>query len=114
MPVTVLPCESGYFVMMDISACASLIPEKFKSTHDFEDLKEGEIGVKKNKYFMEDGRIPLDLAFCRWIAVTRGVVMMVFSLFYHKTSKIKDDRYARIAICKGMENSQNALKRLLK
>jgi len=114
LPVKLLPCQSGYFIMMDISECKDLIPDKYKTSHDFEDLKEGETGVNKNRYFMEDGRVPLDLAFCRWIAVTRGVVMMPCSLFYHKTSKIKDDRYARIAICKGMETSVNAVKRLLR
>jgi aspartate/methionine/tyrosine aminotransferase len=114
LPIKLLPCQSGYFMMMDISECQNLIPDRYKSSHDFEDLKEGETGVNKNRYFMEGGRVPLDLAFCRWIAVTRGVVMMPCSLFYHKTSIIKDDRYARIAICKGMETSINAVKRLLK
>lgn len=114
LPIKLLPCQSGYFIMMDISQCKSFIPEKFTSSHDFEELKEGETGISKNRYFMEDGRVPLDLAFCRWIAATRGVVMMPCSLFYHKTSLIKDDRYARIAICKGMETSVNAVKRLLR
>ncbi len=114
LPINMLNCQSGYFMMMDISKCKDLIPDKFKTSHDFEDLKEGETGVIKNRYFMEDGRVPLDLAFCRWIAVSRGVVMMPCSLFYHKTSLIKDDRYARIAICKGMETSVNAIKRLLR
>jgi aspartate/methionine/tyrosine aminotransferase len=114
LPIKLLPCQSGYFMMMDISQCKSFIPEKFTSSHDFEELKEGETGITKNRYFMEDGRVPLDLAFCRWIAATRGVVMMPCSLFYHKTSFIKDDRYARIAICKGMETSVKAVKRLLR
>lgn len=113
LPIKTLNCESGYFLMADISACKDLIPSQFKESHDFEELKEGEAGVTKNRYFMEDGRVPLDLAFCRWIAVTRGVIMMPCSLFYHKTSQIKEDRYARIAICKGMETSVKAIKRLL-
>jgi aspartate/methionine/tyrosine aminotransferase len=113
LPIKLLPCQSGYFMMMDISECKSSIPEKFKSSHDFEDLKESETGITKNRYFMEDGRVPLDLAFCRWIAVTRGVVMMPCSLFYHQSSLIKDDNYARIAICMGMDTSVKALNRLL-
>ena len=113
LPVETLSCESGYFIMVDISKCADLIPERFKVSHDFEELKEGETGVSKNRYFMEDGRVPLDLAFCRWIAVTRGVVMMPCSLFYHKTSAIRVDKYARMAICKGMDTSVKAIKRLL-
>ena len=81
-----LNCQSGYFLMADISECKDLIPQKFKESHDFEDLKEGEVGVSKNRYFMEDGRVPLDLAFCRWMAVTRGVIMMPCSLFYSRGS----------------------------
>jgi hypothetical protein len=114
LPIKLLDCQSGYFMMMDISGCKDMIPDKYKTSHDFEDLKEGEKGVNKNVYYMEDGRVPLDLAFCRWMAVTRGVVMMPCSLFYHKTSLIKDDRYARLGICKGLETSVNALKRLLR
>jgi aspartate/methionine/tyrosine aminotransferase len=101
-------------MMADISDCFGLIPERFTKSHDFEELKEGEAGISKNRYFMDDGRVPRDLAFCRWMAVTRGVVMMPCSLFYHKTSAIKEDRYVRLAICKGMETSVNAVKRLLK
>lgn len=113
LPLKTLHCESGYFMLVDISACEDLIPSRYKDSHDFEELKEGEAGVSKNRYFMEDGRVPLDLAFCRWIAVTRGVLMMPCSFFYHKTSLIKDDRYARIALCKDMETSVKAIKRLL-
>jgi kynurenine aminotransferase len=114
IPMKMQPCQSGYFMMGDISECFGLIPERFTKSHDFEELKEGETGISKNRYFMEDGRVPRDLAFCRWMAVTRGVVMMPCSLFYHKTSAIKEDRYVRLAICKGMETSVNAVKRLLK
>ena len=113
IPVVPLPSESGYFLMADISACKDLIPSRFKDSHDYEELKEGETPVSKNRYFMEDGRVPLDLAFCRWMAVTRGVIMMPCSLFYHKTSAIKDDKFVRIAICKGLEFSTKAMERLL-
>lgn len=98
--------------MIDVTLCKDLIPELYLTTHDYEDLKEGETGVIKNRYFMKDGRIPLDLAFCRWIAVTRGVVMMPCSLMYHKDSTYKEDKWIRVAICKGMESSVEAVKRL--
>jgi aspartate/methionine/tyrosine aminotransferase len=115
LPIKPLACESGYFFMVDISACADLIPDRFKSSHDFEEgLAPGENGVTKNRYFMDDGRLPLDLAFCRWIAVTRGVVMMPCSLFYHKSSAIREDRYVRLAICKGYETSFKAMQKLLR
>lgn len=115
LPMTTLNCESGYFLMADVSRCRDLIPERFKASHDFEQgLAPGEAGITKNRYFMPDGSVPLDLAFCRWIAETRGVVMMPCSLFYHKTSAIKDDRYVRLAICKGKETSLKAIQRLLR
>ena len=115
LPMKVLNCESGYFIMADITECKDLIPARFKDSHEFEEgLAPGDKGINKNRYFMEDGRVPLDLAFCRWIAVTRSVVMMPCSLFYHKTSVIRDDRYVRLAICKGWDTSVNAMKKLLR
>jgi hypothetical protein len=30
LPVKTLQCDSGYFLMVDISECKDLIPEKFK------------------------------------------------------------------------------------
>ena len=61
---------------------------------------------------MDDGRVPTDLAFCRWMAVERGVIMMPCSLFYHKDSAYKEDKYVRIVICKGLEYSVRAIERL--
>lgn len=61
---------------------------------------------------MPDGKIPLDLAFCRWMAVERGVIMMPCSLFYHKESPYRLDNYVRLVICKGMEYSISAIEKL--
>ncbi len=112
IPIEPLLCESGYFLMADISKCKDLIPKKYLESHEFEDLKQGEKGVSKNRYFMADGRVPLDLAFSRWIAVERGVIVMPCSLFFHKDSTYRNDNYVRIAICKGMEFTAKAIKRL--
>jgi len=61
---------------------------------------------------MENGLIPYDLAFCRWIALERGIIMMPNCIFYHKTSPYKTYNMVRVAICKGLEFSQKVIKRL--
>ena len=61
---------------------------------------------------MPDGRIPLDLAFSRWLALERGIICMPGSLFYHPQSPYKNDNYVRFAICRGMEKTQAGIKRL--
>lgn len=65
--------------------------------------------MSKNRVFMKDGRIPLDLAFCRWMAVERGVIMMPNSLFYNKDSPYRFDTLVRLSICKGLEHTAKAL-----
>lgn len=112
LPVEPLNVESGYFIMLDISKCRDLIPKKYLESHDYEDLQEGQVPVTKNKVFMADGSIPLDLAFCRWMAVERRVIMMPGSLFYNKDSPYRNDKCVRIGICRGMDHSVKAINRL--
>ena len=112
LPVEPIKSESGYFIMMDVSKCRDLIPKKYLESHDYEDLKEGEREIGKNRVFMKDGSVPLDLAFCRWMAAERGVIMMPGSLFYHKDSIYRDDKCVRICICKGIDHSAKAINRL--
>ena len=114
VPMVPLECESGYFMMADISKCKDLIPKRYTESHDFEELKEGEKPVMKNVYYNNEGKVPLDLAFCRWMAVERKVVMMPCSLFYCKDSPYRNDQYARLGICKGMDHTVKALQRLKK
>jgi hypothetical protein len=37
LPVEPLNCQSGFFILVDISACKDLIPKRFTETHDFEE-----------------------------------------------------------------------------
>lgn len=109
-PIEPLVSESGYFLMADVSKCKDIIPKKYLESHDYE---EGDsLPVSKNIIHMEDGRIPLDLAFCRWLAVERNIIMMPGCLFQHKDSPHKMDKYVRMAICKGMDYSKGALEKL--
>lgn len=41
LPVETLKSESGYFVLLDVSKCKDLIPERYTKSHEFEVLKEG-------------------------------------------------------------------------
>ena len=111
LPVKPLKSESGFFIMVDISKCKDLIPSKFTQSHDYEDVSKGD-PVSKNIVYIEDGRVPLDLAFCRWMAVERGVIMMPNSLFYNKTSPYRVDNLVRLSICKGLEHSTKAILRM--
>ena len=112
LPVIPLTSESGFFVMLDISKCIPLIPIKYQESHDYEDFKEGENPVSKNRVHMPDSRIPYDLAFCRWMAVERKVIMMPNSLFYNKESPFRTDNLVRLSICKGLDHSSKAVMRM--
>jgi len=61
---------------------------------------------------MPDGRIPFDLAFCRWMACEKGVVMMPLSFFYQPGSLNTNDNFVRMAICKERPGIQSAIDRL--
>lgn len=47
--------------------------------------------------------MPLDFAFCRWLAVEKGVSVMPLSNFCLQESAHKVTNMARIAICKKPE-----------
>ena len=113
LPLDPIVPESGYFMTCDISQTSDLIPSKFKSTHDFED--EGALSTLcRNRLYMPDGKtIPLDLAFCRWMALFRRVVMMPCVLFYGSASPRKSDRHVRLAVCKGKDKTRLGLLNLI-
>ena len=99
LPWKPVPCQGGYFIMADITECRDLIPEKYQTTHDYEAVDDP-APVLKNRLNMPTGAIPLDLAFCRWMAVEKGVCMMPNSFFYGADSPTITDSYVRLAICK--------------
>lgn len=47
--------------------------------------------------------MPLDFAFCRWLAVEKGIVMTPMSCFCLEGSKNYVTNYARLPICKPKE-----------
>ena len=108
LPWTAVNTEGGYFLLADIGACADLVPDKFKTTHDYEP-EDGRAPIAKYHLHMPDGKIPLDLAFCRWMAVEKGVVMMPNSFFYAADSPTITDQYVRLAICKDRPSTESAV-----
>lgn len=110
LPFEALPAESGYFVMVNVEKCRDFLPKKYLESHTYEDDPDTKVDV--NKIFMPDGRVPLDLAVVRWLAVEKKVIAMPNCIFYHSKSPYRTDKYIRIAICRGVDTSLNALKRL--
>ena len=101
LPWKPLKVEGGYFLMADISACKDLIPKRYLANHSYEDpSKSNQPPVMAYELNMPDGRVPLDLAFCRWMACENGVCMMPNSFFYQSTSPYICDKFVRLAICK--------------
>jgi len=73
LPWTLIPSEGGYFILADISKCKSVIPSKYLTTHDYEASDDAHPVNKYELYLPGEpqGRIPLDQAFCRWMAVEK-------------------------------------------
>ena len=88
--------------MADISKCRDLIPEKYLASHDY--LEEGQ--PMAHKVYNTEGKVPLDVAFCRWLACERGLAIMPNSFFYGKESPTRCDKYVRLALCKTHESLQ--------
>lgn len=49
-------------------------------------------------------KIPLDLAFSRWMGQVNGVTMMPNSFFYDSKSENMSQNYVRLAICKNIDD----------
>ena len=92
LPWEPLPCDSGYFLMVDVSKCRDLIPKMYFEDHDYDKYdspkpKDKDLIQKNYLYMPTTGAnkkkvIPLDLAFARWMSREKGVTMMPNSFFY--------------------------------
>ena len=109
LPWEPLPSQSGYFLMADIRKCKPLIPDRFLDSHKPDDLN-----LPRYPLTMSNGKVPLDLAFCRWMGSENGVTMMPGSFFYHPKSPFLNDSYARLAICKDLPSVKLACQALRK
>lgn len=107
LPIEPIKAEGGYFLMADISKCKDLIPEKYFKNEEFED--DADTIIEKNDF---GDPVPLDLAFCRWLAMEKKVVTMPNTFFCDRKSPYKSDIYARFAICRGDDLTKEACKRL--
>jgi len=57
-------------------------------------------------------KIPLNLAFSRWMGQVNGVTMMPNCFFYHQDSEFVDENYVRLAICKDLEETKKVCAKL--
>ena len=105
LPWQPLKVEGGYFLMVDITQCESLIPQKYKDSHVYENPEKG-AHVTTYNMTMPDGRVPIDLAFCRWMACEKGVVMMPNCFFYEKGNPELCEKYVRLAIYKDSQSTR--------
>ena len=109
-PLKPAACEGGYFLIVDVTKCKDLIPSKYLESHDYLSEEDRVATVRIN---MPDGRVPLDMAFCRWMACEKGLTMMPGCLFYDANSPGISDKYVRIGICKTFEATKESATKLL-
>ena len=113
VPWEPLNTEGGYFLILNVSKMKQYIPEEYLTTHDYEDPSSGP-AVIKYRFNMPDGSFPVDVAFCRWMAVQYRVVAMPVSYFYPIGDPSTNDSYVRMAICKNRKNIEATVERLRK
>lgn len=94
LPLTPTICEGGYFVLFDVSATRSLIPDQFLTPGNYEDDKDTLVVQRKFK-----NKVPLDYAFARWFCINKGVTIMPGSSFCLEKDDMMDN-FIRVAICK--------------
>jgi len=122
LPWEPLSCDSGYFLMVEVSKCRPLIPQMYFESHDYDMQDETpateETKMQKNRLYMpvegegQKRRIPLDLAFARWMGRENGVTMMPNSFFYHAESPYISESYVRLSICKDLAAVKQVCERL--
>ena len=99
--------------MADITQCVDIIPDKYLTSHDYESAPLEGHKVLKYELYTPAGKVPRDLAFCRWSAIEHGVTMMPNSFFYFEGDDQMSDEFVRFAICKDTDSTQKAIDKLL-
>lgn len=113
LPWEPLPCHSGYFMMVDITKCKDVIPQSYFETHDYDtDLCINRLYLPEGHPNYAPNKIPLDLAFVRWMGKDNGVTMMPNCFFYHTQSPYMSENYVRVAICKDIESVKKVCEKL--
>ncbi len=93
---------------VDIAENEKIIPDKYKQKGNYEN-DPNTIVIQRQ---FED-KVHLDYAFCRWLAIEKGISLMPLSSFCMEESKYKTENFIRLAICKTPEFflDQNLVKR---
>lgn len=100
-------CESGYFLPVTLPKNAKdLIPDKyFEPNVNYED--DAQTLVNQMQFPSEYKEVPLDFAFCRYLAIEKGLCIMPISNFCLHESPHRVTDMIRIAVCKTPETFQN-------
>ena len=99
IPLKPTVTESGYFMVVDLKDIdQSVIPSKYFEPGNYED--DDNTMVLQKPF---SGEVPFDFAFCRWLAVEKGLSTMPLSNFCLTESDYKIGSMIRVAICKKPE-----------
>lgn len=90
LPVYPALVDGGFSMTIEISECESLIPEKY-----FEDDYIDDDKILKKSF--KDSKVPIDFAFCRWMACEVGLAMIPGSSLYKDETNARHD-FVRINI----------------
>jgi aspartate/methionine/tyrosine aminotransferase len=94
IPFNPILCESGYFILADVSKARHLVPSKYFKAGNYETDPNTQVLQKEFT-----NKVPLDYAFTRWFCIEKGLVVMPGTAFC-KEAEEADDSYIRVAICK--------------
>ena len=102
----VYPCiaEGGFSMTLEISEVESMIPEKYFKEDYTEDPK-----ILKRTF--PDHKVPLDVAFCRWMAWEVGIAFIPGSSLYTCLENARFD-FVRISICKNLDIAEKVKQKL--
>ena len=85
---------------LDVSGNEGLIPDRYKKAGvNYENDPKTLVFQRQ----FQDGRVPLDFQFCRYLAVEKGLVTMPLSSFCLEESSLKVENMVRLPICNPAE-----------
>ena len=88
-----VPSYGGYVCTADISKLRDRVPKRYFSNNFLDDM-----GSLDTTPFPE-GKVPLDYALCRWLAVEEGFTFLPVTTLQMAQSPFYRDNFVRLPIC---------------